>query len=389
MSPCVGGMGTPLYPHFESRQMLSPVPQTSVYIQHDTVGDYNSGTCSVFAGLGSPFDPSAPYGVVAPQMVAPQMVAPQMVAPQMVAPQMVAPQMVVPQVVAPQVVDPQMVASQMVAPQVVAPQMVAPQVVAPQMVAPQVVAPQVLAPQMVVASQVVAPQIQPQVPPPQAPPEAYNSLSKFTNTSSLVATSFPYSGAVAPPAVPSGPVSCSYAQNTFCMAGLHDGAAPTAVFGQYPDPSSSAQSLYNGGVNDCADFQPNFEALSSPSPASADKSSRYLAAPSMAMPGKTCADYPVQSVATSATDCSGRVEDGYEMDIPASPTPLAAEDVGRPESCFPAYSAASAAHRGFDASLLSSSSADSGIAASSGEPGEAAESLGEIVKKSMVETVSA
>lgn len=322
MSSCVGAMSTPLYPHFESRQMLGPAAPASVYIQHDTVGDYNSGTCSVFAGLGSPFDPSAPYGSCH-----------------------------------------SFPSSSVVAPQVVAPQVVAPQV--------------------------VAPQVQPQVPPPQATPEAYNTLAKFTNTSSLVSTSFPYSGAVAPPAVPSAPVSCSYTQNTFCMAGVHDGAAPTAVFGQYPDPSASSQSLFKGGVSDCADFQPTFEAVSSPSSASADKSSRYLAAPSITVPGKTCAEYPVQSAASSATDCSARMEDGYEMDVPASPTALAAEDISRSESCLPAHSVVSPAHRGFDASLLSSSSADSGIAAGSEEPSEAAENLGEIVKKSMVETVSA
>ena len=262
-----------------------------------------------------------------------------------------------------------------------------PQVVAPQVVAPQVVAPQVMAPQ-VMAPQVMVPQVQPQVPPQQTTPEVYNSLSKFTNTS-LVSTSFPYSGAVASPGVPSAPVSCSYTQNTFCMAGVHDGAAPSAVFGQYPDPGASAQSLFKGGVSDCADFQPTFEAVSSPSPASADKSSRYLEAPSITVPGKACADYPVQSATASATDCPATLEDGYEMDVPASPTALAAEDVSQPESCLPSHSATSPAHRGFDASLLSSSSADSGIAAGSEEPSEAAENLGEIVNKSMVETVSA
>lgn len=247
------------------------------------------------------------------------------------------------------------------------------------MVAPQVVAPQV-----------VAPQVQPQVAPPQATPEAYNSLSKFTNASSLVSSSFPYSGAVAPSAVPSAPVSCSYTQNTFCMAGVHDGAAPTGVFGQYPDPGTSAQSLFKGGVSDCADFQPTFEAVSSSSPGPADKPSRFLGPPAMVGPGKACTDYPMQATAAAAViDCPAGVEDTYEMDVPASPPALAAEEVGQPEPHLPAYSAASPAHRGFDASLLSSSSADSGIAAGSEETTEAAENLGEIVKKSMVETVSA
>lgn len=252
------------------------------------------------------------------------------------------------------------------------------------MVAPQVVAPQVVAPQ------VVAPQVQPQVPPPQATPEAYNSLSKFTNTSSLVSTSFPYSGAVAPSAVPSAPVSCSYTQNTFCMAGVHDGAAPPGVFGQYPDPGTSAQSLFKGAVNDCADFQPTFEAVSSSSPGSTEKPGRYLGPPSMVEPGKTCTDYPMQATAAAAVvDCPAGVEDAFEMDVPTSPPALAAEEVGRPEPHLPAHSAASPAHRSFDASLLSSSNADSGIAASNEETAEAAENLGEIVKKSMVETVSA
>lgn len=244
------------------------------------------------------------------------------------------------------------------------------------MVAPQVVAPQV-----------VAPQVQPQVPPPQATPEAYNSLSKFTNTSSLVSSSFPYSGAVASPAVPSAPVSCSYTQNTFCMAGVHDGAAPAAVFGQYPDPGTSAQSLFKGGVSDCADFQPTFEAVSSSSPGPPDKPGRFLGPPAMVGPAKACTDYPMQAAAI--VDCPAGVEDTYEMDVPASPPALAAEEVGRPEPHLPPHGAASPAHRGFDASLLSSSSADSGIAASSEETSEAAENLGEIVKKSLVETVSA
>lgn len=55
----------------------------------DSVGDFNSGTCSVFGGLGTTFDPASPYGachsfpsssVVPPQVVTPQVAPP--VAPQ-------------------------------------------------------------------------------------------------------------------------------------------------------------------------------------------------------------------------------------------------------------------------------------------------------------------
>lgn len=40
MTPCVGSMNTPLYPHFESRQMLGPGTSPSVYIQHGKQGGF-------------------------------------------------------------------------------------------------------------------------------------------------------------------------------------------------------------------------------------------------------------------------------------------------------------------------------------------------------------
>lgn len=183
----------------------------------DSVSDYNSGTCSVFGGLGATFDPSGgAYGSCHSFPSAGVVPTP----------------------------------------------------------GPQ-----------------VGPQVAPTQPP---PPEAYNSLSKFTNsTTSLVSASFPYSGGVAaaPSATATVPtVNCSYPQSNFCMTAVHDNTNGT-VFGQYHEGGTMTQSLFKAGaVNECGgggtggDFQPNFEALSSP--ASTDKAGRYLATPSLLGPSK-------------------------------------------------------------------------------------------------------
>ncbi|XP_042203718.1 uncharacterized protein LOC121853564 isoform X2 [Homarus americanus] len=309
MAPCVGSMNAQLYPHFESRQMLGPGAPPSVYIQHDNVGDYNSGTCSVFGGLGTAFDPSAPYGSC-----------------------------------------------------------------------------HSFPPSSVVPPQVVPPQVPPQVPPPQPTPEAYNSLSKFTNSTNLVSTSFPYSGAVAPAPVPA-PVNCSYTQNNFCMPGVHDNSTAT-VFGQYHEPGGSTQNLFKTDVNECSDFQPNFEAISSSS-ASPDKTSRYIPATSLVGPSKEiCSDY---SSGATSNGCSGMVGGSYKVE--SSSTDVShgsAVDTTQSEQVLPTQSINTPSPPlNFDTSHLGSSNKDSLMNNSDEDSTEATENLGEIVKKSMVETVSA
>nr|XP_045612010.1 uncharacterized protein LOC123766738 isoform X1 [Procambarus clarkii]XP_045612011.1 uncharacterized protein LOC123766738 isoform X1 [Procambarus clarkii]XP_045612012.1 uncharacterized protein LOC123766738 isoform X1 [Procambarus clarkii]XP_045612013.1 uncharacterized protein LOC123766738 isoform X1 [Procambarus clarkii]XP_045612014.1 uncharacterized protein LOC123766738 isoform X1 [Procambarus clarkii]XP_045612015.1 uncharacterized protein LOC123766738 isoform X1 [Procambarus clarkii] len=306
MNPCVGSMNAQLYPHFESRQMIGPGAPPSVYIQHDSVSDYNSGTCSVFGGLGTTFDPSAPYGSC--HSFPPSSVAP---------------------------------------------------------------------------PQVVPPQVPSQVPPPQPTPEAYNSLSKFTNSTNLVSTSFSYSGAVAPAPVPT-PVNCSYTQNNFCMPGVHDNTA--TVFGQYHEPSASTQNLFKADVTECSDFQPNFEAISSSS-ASPDKTSRYIPASSLVGPSKEiCNEY---SGATSS-GCSSMVGGSYKVDSSASNVSQSPVDNSLSDQPLPTQSINTPSPPlNFNANHLGSSNKDSIMNNSNENPSEATENLGEIVKKSMVETVSA
>ncbi|CAL4069329.1 unnamed protein product [Meganyctiphanes norvegica] len=64
MGACVG-VGSSLYPHFESRQILS-TGTSPVYVQHDELGDYSGSSCTVFGGLGSSFEPVGSYGSCAP-----------------------------------------------------------------------------------------------------------------------------------------------------------------------------------------------------------------------------------------------------------------------------------------------------------------------------------
>ncbi|XP_071552674.1 uncharacterized protein Axud1 isoform X2 [Panulirus ornatus] len=310
MASCVGSVNAPLYPHFESRQMLSPGAPPSVYIQHDSVGDYNSGTCSVFGGLGTTFDPSAPYGSC-----------------------------------------------------------------------------HSFPPSSVVPSQVVPTQVPPQVPPPQPTPEAYNPLSKFTNSTNLVSTSFPYSGAVAPAPLPA-PVNCSYTQNNFCMPGVHENSTAT-VFGQYHEPGVATQSLFKTGVNECSDFQPNFEAVSSSS-ASPDKTSRYIPPATLVGPSKEiCTEY---SVVGTSSGCSGISEGSDKIDGSASNVSYSNAGTTQPERQLPTQIISMPpSSLNFDSSDLGSSNKDSVITNNTEDPTEASatENLGEIVKKSMVETVSA
>lgn len=300
MTPCVGSMSTPLYPHFESRQMLGPGTSPSVYIQHDNVGDYNSGTCSVFGGLSTTFDPAAPYGSC-----------------------------------------------------------------------------HSFPPSGVVAPQAVAPQL-----PPQPTPDAYNSLSKFANSANLVSSSFPYSGAVAP-----APVNCSYSQNNFCVPGMNDNSAATVFSPYHEHGASSAQNLFKTGVNECSDFQPNFEAISSSS-TSSDKSSRYVPATSLVGPTKeVCADYATGAAVSS---CSAVVEGSYKVDSSVSDASHSTVvSASRPEQLLPTHPMSTASSvLNFDSSHLGSTSKDT-VMNSQADPTESAENLGEIVKKSMVETVSA
>ncbi|XP_042863666.1 uncharacterized protein LOC122247994 isoform X2 [Penaeus japonicus] len=300
MTPCVGSMNTPLYPHFESRQMLGPGTSPSVYIQHDNVGDYNSGTCSVFGGLSTAFDPAAPYGSC-----------------------------------------------------------------------------HSFPPSGVVAPQAVAPQV-----PPQPTPDAYNSLSKFANSANLVSSSFPYSGAVAP-----APVNCSYSQNNFCVPGMNDNTAATVFSPYHEHGASAAQNLFKTGVNECSDFQPNFEAISSSS-TSSDKSSRYVPATSLVGPTKeVCADY---ATGAAVSGCSAVVEGSYKVDSSVSDASHSTVvSASRPEQLLPTHPMSTASSvLNFDSSHLTSTSKDT-VINSQADPTESAENLGEIVKKSMVETVSA
>ncbi|KAK4325616.1 hypothetical protein Pmani_003823 [Petrolisthes manimaculis] len=364
MGACVGSMNTSLYPHFESRQMLGP-GAPSVYIQHDSVGDYNSGTCSVFGGLGATFDPSGgAYGSCHSFPSAGPQVGPQ-----------------------------------------------------------------------------VAPQVAPTQPP---PPEAYNSLSKFTNsTTSLVSTSFPYSGGVAaaPSTTATVPtVNCSYPQNNFCMTAVHDNTNGT-VFGQYHEGSTITHNLFKaGGVNECGggsggDFQPNFEALSS-SPASTDnKAGRYIAPPSLLGPGKEMCSggsggmvvYPTEASASiqcpsevidntgynkmaaavsgsagggsssCSSSCSSTSPPHHNNTITTTTTTTTAEDA--PDFRLPHHHHHHHLHQQLPVSsalpVASLSYSDHSNPVKDSTPGtddpstDTTENLGEIVKKSMVETVSA
>ncbi|KAK8724884.1 hypothetical protein OTU49_010962 [Cherax quadricarinatus] len=305
MTPCVGSVNSQLYPHFESRQMIGPGAPPSVYIQHDSVGDYNSGTCSVFGGLGTTFDPSAPYGSC-----------------------------------------------------------------------------HSFPPSSVVPPQAVPPQVPPQVPPPRPTPETYNSLSKFTNSTNLVSTSFPYSGTVAPAPVPA-PVNCSYTQNNFCMPGVHDNSAAT-VFGQYHEPSASTQNLFKTDVNECSDFQPNFEAISSASP---DKASRYIPASSLVGPSKEiCTEY---SAGATSSGCSSMVGGSYKVDNSASNVSHSTIGTSHSDQPLLTQSINTPPPLNFNTSHLVSSNKDAIMSDGDANPTEAAENLGDIVKKSLVETVSA
>ncbi|XP_068204167.1 uncharacterized protein [Palaemon carinicauda] len=310
MASCVGSMNTPLYPHFESRQMIGPgAPPPTPYVQQDSVGDFNSGTCSVFGGLGTTFDPASPYGAC-----------------------------------------------------------------------------HSFPSSSVVPPQVVTPQVVPQVAP-QSTPEPYNSLSKFANTANLVSTSFPYSGALVP-------VNCSNTHNNnnnnnFCVPGVHDNSAAT-VFGHYHEHGTVTQNFFKASINECSDFQPNFEAISSSS-ASPDKTIRYIpAAASLMEPSKdVCNDYTTSEA--NITSCSSVGENNYEMGTLTTPSSaqghiaVGREITERQLTSFPVTSHSSSLT--LDTSHIASSSKD--ITSPTVESAETTENLGEIVKKSIVETVSA